>query len=76
MLDLFAAEAERRRVTITDACIATGLSMTSALRQLKYLEARNLLERRSDPEDARRSFARLSRNARERMIAALGSFTR
>jgi len=65
LLDLYASEFERQRVSISSACIAAAVPATTALRWLTRLEELALIERQDDPHDSRRSFVRLTTNARE-----------
>jgi DNA-binding MarR family transcriptional regulator len=60
LLDLFAAEAVGKRVSITSACIAAAVPTTTALRCLKQLEAIGAVYRERDPVDGRRIYVRLS----------------
>lgn len=71
LLDLFVAEVEKTRVSITDACIASNLPTTTALRHIHLLVERALVERRRDPNDGRREFLRLTREGLETMCATL-----
>lgn len=63
LLDLAAAKAERKRVSITSLCLASGVPMTTALRWLSVLTDKNLIERKEDPADGRRVFVELSEDA-------------
>jgi len=65
LLDLYASEFERQRVSISNACIAAAVPATTALRWLARLEELALIERQDDPHDSRRCFVRLTTNARE-----------
>lgn len=60
MLDLYVAGAEDKRVAVTSACIGSAVPATTALRWIKILEERGLIEREVDEVDARRIFVRLS----------------
>ena len=60
MLDLFAAHAEDRRVSVSSACVAACVAPTTALRWIASLERRDLIERRPDERDGRRAFLSLS----------------
>ncbi len=61
LLDLAAARAEHRLVSITSLCIASGVPTTTALRYIKLLEDLDLIERTADTSDRRRRFVALSR---------------
>ncbi len=75
LLDLFAAELEGARVSVSSLCIAAAVAPTTALRWLNRLVAEGLLERRPDPRDKRRAFVALSARGAAAMqgyMAALG----
>jgi DNA-binding transcriptional ArsR family regulator len=67
LLDLYVATRENRPVPTTSACIGAHVPPTTALRWLRILEARGLVEREEDDRDGRRTFVRLS----ERGLAAM-----
>ncbi len=67
LLDLFIAEQDRKRVSVTSACIGGAVPATTALRWLSILETRGLIVREDDAHDARRVFVRLSDEASVRM---------
>jgi DNA-binding transcriptional ArsR family regulator len=60
LLDLYVATRENRPVPTTSACIGADVPPTTALRWLRILEARGLVEREEDGHDGRRTFVRLS----------------
>jgi hypothetical protein len=60
MLDLYVAAAQDKRIAVTSACIGSAVPATTALRWIKILEDRGLIEREVDEVDARRTFVRLS----------------
>jgi DNA-binding transcriptional ArsR family regulator len=60
LLDLYVATRENRPVPTTSACIGAHVPPTTALRWLRILEARGLVEREDDGRDGRRTFVRLS----------------
>ena len=60
MLDLFEAELEQRRVSISSACIGARVPTTTGLRWLRTLEQNGLVSRREDPLDRRRIFVELT----------------
>lgn len=60
LLDLFIAAKERRRVSVTSACIGSAVPSTTALRWIALLERQGLLMREADPADARRVYLKLS----------------
>lgn len=67
LLDLTAARAEHERVSVTSACIASGVPSTTALRWIQQLLEIGLLDRTEDDRDRRRAFISLSDSAAERM---------
>lgn len=60
ILDLFVMGERGKPVSITDACIASCLPPTTALRYIRALIELELVVRIDDPKDARRSRLRLS----------------
>ncbi len=68
LLDLFIAAKERRRVSVTSACIGSAVPSTTALRWITILERGGLLMREADPGDARRVYVRLSPRGYEAML--------
>ena len=70
LLDLYLASCEGRLVPTTSACIGSGVPPTTALRWLRILEAKGLVERRNDNLDGRRTFVALS----DRGVAAMEGF--
>lgn len=73
LLDLYIALCDDRAVPTTSACIGSNVPPTTALRWLRILEARGLVERRSDDADGRRTFVALSDKGRATMEAFLDS---
>ncbi len=67
LLDLFAAELEDRRVSVSSLCIAAAVPGTTALRWIGSMVEAGLFERYADPQDRRRAFISLSPKAREGM---------
>ena len=83
MLDLIAARLERTQVSVSSLCIAASVPPTTALRWIRHLTERGLLQREADPEDGRRIFVGLSgagveammrwlRESRPLLVAAAG----
>lgn len=60
LLDLFAAELEGVRVSVSSLCIAAAVAPTTALRWIGRLTEAGLLERAPDAADRRRAFVMLS----------------
>ncbi|USI73527.1 helix-turn-helix domain-containing protein [Sphingomonas morindae] len=50
----------QRSLSVTDACRASGVPMTTALRWIKALETEGFLERQGDRNDARRYLLQLT----------------
>ena len=67
LLDLTAARAEHRRVSVTSLCIASGVPTTTALRWIKVLEQAELVTRVEDDTDRRRVFITLTERGAETM---------
>ncbi|GAB5348003.1 MarR family transcriptional regulator [Alteriqipengyuania sp. 357] len=67
LLDLTAARAEGRRVSVTSLCIASGVPPTTALRWIAQMTEQGLLLREEDMVDRRRAFVALSDKAVEAM---------
>lgn len=67
LLDLFASEVEGKRISISSACIASGVPSTTALRHINLLEGRGTVERIRDRHDARRYHLGLTSDFRERI---------
>ncbi len=63
LLDLTAALAEGKRVSVTSLCIASGVPPTTALRWIAQMTEAGLLERVEDEADRRRAFITLSSGA-------------
>lgn len=59
LLDLLASEYEGELVSISALCFASRASTSTAIRMIKQLVAKGLVERIRDPNDRRRSFIRL-----------------
>ncbi|EDL48861.1 MarR family transcriptional regulator [Erythrobacter sp. SD-21] len=67
LLDLAAARAERRQVSVTSLCIAAGVPATTALRWISQMVDAELLIRIPDPHDRRRAHIALSDETADRM---------
>ncbi|MBC2665674.1 winged helix DNA-binding protein [Novosphingobium flavum] len=75
LLDLAAARAERKQVSVTSLCIAAGVPPTTALRWIGQLQQAGLFQRVEDKADRRRAFIALTDKAAEgmaRYFAAVG----
>ena len=60
LLELFAAEQDGRRVSISAAGLTAEIPLTTALRWINALEREDLVVRVGDPTDARRTFLKLT----------------
>jgi DNA-binding MarR family transcriptional regulator len=67
LLDLAAARAEHKRVSVTSLCIASGVPPTTALRWIAQMTESGLLERIEDDADRRRAFVALTDSAADAM---------
>ena len=65
LLDLTAARAEKRQVSVTSLCIASGVPATTALRWINQMSEMGLLKRVEDTSDKRRAFIALTDAAAE-----------
>lgn len=74
LLDLYVAARENRRVPTTSACIGAHVPPTTALRWLRILEARGMVEREDDGKDGRRTFVRLTLVGLAAMDATLAAY--
>lgn len=76
LLDLFIAAKERRRVSVTSACIGSAVPSTTALRWITILERNGFLAREADPGDARRVYVKLSARGYSAMLEYFASASR
>lgn len=63
LLDLTAATAEHRRVSVSSLCIASGVPPTTALRWITQMGDAGLVQRFEDHTDRRRVFIALTESA-------------
>lgn len=63
LIDLFIASEEGRGISVSSACIASTVPMTTALRWIKLLEEEGHVVRQEDPLDARRVYMILTPTA-------------
>lgn len=73
LIDLYVAYREDRRVPTTSSCIGAHVPPTTALRWLRILESRSLVEREDDGRDGRRTFVRLTPQGLAAMDATFAS---
>jgi hypothetical protein len=76
LLDLFAAELEKNRVSVSSLCIAAAVAPTTALRWISKMVEVGLFERHPDPLDRRRAFMVLSPLARGAMAEYFAAISR
>ena len=69
LLDLTVAAIEGKRISVTSACIASGVPPTTALRWISLLEKEGLAERSGDLSDKRRFFIKISDKGMKAMYA-------
>jgi DNA-binding MarR family transcriptional regulator len=74
-LELFIAGEERREVSVSSLCFASGVPATTALRHIRALEARDVFTRLSYPKDRRISHIRLSESSRLQVVRYLHSIS-
>jgi hypothetical protein len=67
LLDLYLADILSKRVSVSSLCGASNVPATTALRWIGHLTDEGLVERSSDPYDARRYFISLSEAGLARM---------
>lgn len=76
LLDLFIATKERRRVSVSSACIGAAVPSTTALRWITILEKQGFLLREADPGDARRFYLKLTARGYQAMLEYFASSSR
>lgn len=67
LLDLTAARAEHRRVSVTSLCIAAAVPPTTALRWIAQMTEMRILVREQDERDKRRAFIAMSDDTADAM---------
>jgi len=67
LLDLYVAQANKQRISISAACIASGVPSTTGLRWIGRLEELGLVRRNDDPNDRRRAYIALTPTAVSRV---------
>lgn len=71
LLDLFIMEAAGKRVPVSSACLASGASHSTALRQIDEMVRYGIVLRERDEVDKRRTYVRLTENGLAKMGAVL-----
>jgi DNA-binding transcriptional ArsR family regulator len=72
MLDLLAARLDHERVSVSSLCIAAAVPPTTALRWIRTLTDKGLVERQADPHDGRRVFIALAQDAADALTRWFG----
>ena len=68
LLDLFAARLQKKRISVTSACTASGVPLTTALRWLRVLEDSRMIERYDSETDQRVTWVKLTASASNSMF--------
>lgn len=76
MLDLLAARLDHERVSVSSLCIAAAVPPTTALRWIRTLTDKGLVERQADPHDGRRVFIALAQEAADALTRWFGASRR
>lgn len=76
LLDLLAAQLEHERVSVSSLCIAAAVPPTTALRWIRTLTDKGLVERQADPHDGRRIFIALAHETAESLMRWFGASRR
>ncbi|ALR19945.1 winged helix DNA-binding protein [Sphingobium baderi] len=76
LLDLFAARLGQERVSVSSLCIASAVPPTTALRWIRTLTEKGLLQRQADPHDGRRVFITLADSAAAALTRWFGASRR
>ena len=76
LLDLLAARLEQERVSVSSLCIAAAVPPTTALRWIRTLTDKGLVQRHADPHDGRRVFISLAQETAESMLRWFGASRR
>ena len=76
LLDLYAAELEHTRVSVSSLCIAAAVAPTTALRWIAKLTENGMMVRQPDPIDRRRAFIALAPSASSAMRGYMAALHR
>src|SRR3546814_5702787 len=66
--DVCSSGLDRRRVSVTSACIGSAVPSTTALRWITILDKNGFWAREADPGDARRVYVKLSARGYSAML--------
>lgn len=69
LLDLAMSESRGQDVPVSSASIGSGIPLTTALRHVQLLIEAGLIEKRVDITDKRRSFLRLTKEGKRRLLS-------
>lgn len=67
LLELFLGTLKGQRLSVSNACIATNIPESTALRHLRSMEERGYISRTRDEGDRRRIYVELTRDSIERL---------
>ncbi|WP_445190706.1 MarR family transcriptional regulator [Sphingobium sp. HWE2-09] len=76
MLDLLAARLDHERVSVSSLCIAAAVPPTTALRWIRTLTDKGMVERQADPHDGRRVFIALAQDTTDALTRWFGASRR
>lgn len=74
ILDLYQAKSRGMRISVTSACIGAACPPTTGLRWLQVLEDMQLIERKPDENDRRRTVVELSQGGKVKVDSALSMY--
>jgi len=74
LLELTAEDARGKGVSVSSLCIASGVPPTTALRYLKAMEERGLIQRYPDRRDGRRTWVHMTDMTRDAMHRAVREY--
>jgi DNA-binding MarR family transcriptional regulator len=74
LLELYAAELNGRKLSVSGACYASAAPPSTGLRWVHRLEKEGWIRRVADPADCRRSWVELTQEASARMRQLLNEF--
>lgn len=76
LLELFASERTGRKLSVSGACYASGVPLTTALRWIARLESQGWIRRVGDCSDKRRSWLVLTEGTEHKMYELLSRMLR
>lgn len=75
LLDLYVASSAAQPVAVSSLCVAAAVPTTTALRWIDAMEQDGLCRRTPDPNDKRRSYVELTRDATDAMTNLLSGWS-